>query len=57
MPKIKFKTRRIENAWWVEDPKKEHLEEPVGPYRTKSEADEERIGLERFFNVDIHKKP
>ena len=39
-----MKTVRRGGAWWVDG-----CHEPMGPYNTKREADEDRIGVQKYL--------
>lgn len=53
-PKTKLKVEKRPDGWWITGAP---LEMDNGPYVTKDEANEDRAGLERFFDVEVHRKP
>ena len=47
---VKCEIKRIGKEWWVYDANNSDYEyRDVGPYQTKSEAQEAKSGLERFW--------
>lgn len=42
-----------DDEYWLEG----HSEGPIGPYKTKAEANEGKAGLDRFYTKHIHEKP
>jgi hypothetical protein len=47
---MKLKVEQREDGWWVTG--QPEGEWDCGPYSTRKEADEDRQGLERFFNIE-----
>ena len=49
---VRCEVKRVGTEWWVYDANNSDFEyRDVGPYRTKAEAQEARIGLERFWTM------
>jgi len=49
---VKCEIRRVGKEWWVYDANNSDVEyRDVGPYRTKAEAQEAKVGLERFWSA------
>lgn len=44
---MKLKIEKREDGWWIVEG-----DEDCGPYKTKREANEDRIGLQRFYDYE-----
>ena len=53
MPRTVLRTVKRGRDWWVEG---RYLDEPVGPYDTKADADEDRRGMEATIKDSIKNK-
>ena len=42
--KVKLTLRKMGESWWIHG-----LEEPMGPYRKREDAELDRRGVKRFF--------